>query len=330
MKNPGPREQEGVARRLATLQEELSREVLGQEHVIAPVTEWVTHGELGLTNPDKPRGSFMFLGPTGVGKTQLVKALARMLSPGIDYARFDLSEFQTQESVDVFLGRGAGEEGRFGAEMARVPGCRILLFDEFEKACPRLLDLLLQILDEGRLTVASGRAFDLRGLYIVLTSNIGAGAAARMRHNSDAAVERTVLSHARQALRPELFARVDLACVFRRLDYRAQEQVCRHHVARKLFALCLEGAELGVDPSALQFLLGEGFSELDGARPLERAIQTHINRAVIAAWASGRPARGLIRVNRGRTGLELDGPLTNGSKAANSSGEVAASGGSHD
>ena len=293
------------AERLANLAAELSGEVIGQEHVLAPVAEWVAHGELGLTNRRKPRGSFMFLGPTGVGKTQLVKALARRIPPSGDYARFDLSEFQTAESVDVFLGRGAGDEGRFGAEMARVPGCRVVLFDEFDKAYPRLLDLLLQVLDEGRLTVASGRVFDLRHLFIALTSNLGAGAAARMRHNSDTAVERTVLQYARQNLRPELFARVDLVCVFRRLNLRVQEAVCAYHVGRKLEQLQAEGIEVTIDPGVIQFLLGEGFSELDGARPLERAIQHHINRPVVSRWQSGGDAAGLLRVNAAHTGLEF-------------------------
>jgi ATP-dependent Clp protease ATP-binding subunit ClpA len=294
-----------AAEQLANLAAELGGEVIGQEHVLTPVAEWVAHGELGLTHRGKPRGSFMFLGPTGVGKTQLVKALARRLPPGEGYARFDLSEFQTAESVDVFLGRGAGDEGRFGAELARVPGCRVLLFDEFDKAYPRLLDLLLQVLDEGRLTVASGRVFDLRHLYIALTSNLGAGAAARMRHNSDTAVERTVLQYARQSLRPELFARVDLVCVFRRLNLRVQEAVCAYHVGRKLAELRAEGIEVTIAPAVIQFLLGEGFSELDGARPLERAIQNHINRPLVTRWQSGGEAAGLLKVNASRTGLEF-------------------------
>lgn len=294
-----------AAEHLAGLADELRREVIGQDHVIAPVAEWVAHGELGLNNPRKPRGSFLLLGPTGVGKTQLAKALARRLPPYSDHARFDLSEFQTRESVDVFLGRGAADDGRFGAELARVPRCRVLLFDEFEKAHPQLLDLLLQVLDEGRLTVASGRSYDLSGLYIVLTSNLGAGVAARMRHNSDSAVERTVLAHARQNLRPELFARVDLIGVFRRLSLRVQEEICRYHVERKLAALRADGMEVSIDPAAIPFLLGEGFSELDGARPLERAIQQLINRPVVAAWVAGNAGNGCLKLNGGGTGLIL-------------------------
>jgi ATP-dependent Clp protease ATP-binding subunit ClpA len=301
-------ERKEAAERLANIAAELRAEVIGQEHVIEPVAEWVTQAELGLTSRRKPCGSFMFLGPTGVGKTQLVKALARRLPPGSDHARFDLSEFQTRESVDVFLGQGSGDEGRFGAEMARVPHCRVLLFDEFEKAHPQLLDLLLQILDEGRLTVASGRAYDLRSLYIALTSNLGAGAAARMRHNSDSAVERTVLAYARQNLRPELFARVDLVGVFRRLNLRTQEEICRYHVHRKLAELRGAGIDVTIDPAVIQFILGEGFSELDGARPLERAIQNLINRPLVAAWTAGEAGCGHLTVNAARTRLEFGQP----------------------
>ena len=302
---PQPVDRKSVAERLASLASELAVEVIGQDHVLAPVAEWVEEGELGLTQRRKPRGSFMFLGPTGVGKTQLVKALAKRLPPHSEFACFDLSEFQTEKSVDVFLGGGAGDEGRFGAEMTGRPNCRIVLFDEFEKAHPRLLDLLLQMLDEGRLTVATGRVFDLKSHYIVLTSNIGAGAAARMRHNSDAAIERTVLQYARQALRPELFARVDLVCVFHRLGLRVQERVCEYHVGLKLAELRADGIDVTVEPAVYQFLLGEGFSELDGARPLERAIQKHINRPLVARFRTGGEPKGALRVNGSRSGLEL-------------------------
>jgi len=291
------------AERLAALGDLLGSEVIAQEHVIAPVAEIVTHGELELRKKSKPRGSFMFLGPTGVGKTQLAKALARAL--GGDLVAMDLSEFQTAESVDVFLGRGASEDGRFGAAMARAKNPRVVLFDEFEKAYAKLLDLFLQVLDEGRLTVSSGRVFDLRPLYVVLTTNLGAAAAARMRHNSDAAVERTVVQYARQNVRPEFFARVDHVAVFRRLGLQAQEKVCHYHVGRKLAELSAEGIELSIEDSAEQFILGEGFSEMDGARPLERAIDKFVNRAIVAQLRTSRTLRGRLRVNVNGSGLEL-------------------------
>jgi ATP-dependent Clp protease ATP-binding subunit ClpB len=126
-----------------------------------------------------------------------------------------------------------------------------------------------------------------------------------MRHNSDSAVERTVLAHARQALRPELFARVEVVGVFRRLDLRVQEEICRYHVERKLAELRAGGIEVSVDPAAIPFLLAEGFSDLDGARPLERAIQQLINRPVVAAWVAGSATEGCLKVNGARTGLEF-------------------------
>jgi len=294
---------QSAAKQLAGLAGILSAEVIAQDHVIAPVAEIVTHGELELTKKSKPRGSFMFLGPTGVGKTQLAKALARALEG--DLVAMDLSEFQTAESVDVFLGRGGEEEGRFGAAMARAKNPRVVLFDEFEKAYAKLLDVFLQVLDEGRLTVSSGRVFDLRPLYIVLTTNLGAAAAARMRHNSDTAVERTVVQYARQNVRPEFFARVDTVAVFRRLGLNAQERVCRYHIGKKLAELALEGIDLTIDASAEQFILGDGFSEMDGARPLERAIYKHINRPIVAHLRADKVLRGHLRVNADGSGLEI-------------------------
>lgn len=302
-----------AAESLAGLADTLGAEVIAQDHVIAPVAEIVTHGELALRKKTKPRGSFMFLGPTGVGKTQLAKALARAL--GGDLVALDLSEFQTAESVDVFLGRGAGDDGRFGAAMARAKNPVVVLCDEFEKAYAKLLDLFLQVLDEGRLTVSSGRVFDLRQLYVILTTNLGAAAAARMRHNSDAAVERTVVQYARQNVRPEFFARVDHVAVFRRLGLHAQEKVCSYHIGRKIAELAVDGIEVTIDASAEQFILGDGFSEMDGARPLERAIDKHVNRAIVEQLRGRRDLRGRLRVNAAGNGLEFE-PAAPGASAA--------------
>lgn len=301
-----------AAERLARLPAELAAEVIGQEHVIAPVAQRIEDAELGLTKPNKPLGSFLFFGPTGVGKTQLVKAIARRIEPVSEHAVFDMSEFQTKESVDVFLGKGRDDDGRFGAELARVPGCRLIFFDEFDKAYPTILDLFLQVLDEARLTVSSGRRYDLRRHYIALASNLGAAAAARMRHNSDAAVERTVLATARQTLRPEFFIRADVVGVFRRLNLSMQERICRYHVGKKFDELRTKGINVTIEPSVeaavLQFLLGEGFSETDGARPLERAIERFINRPIVARIREGSEPSGRLRVNGAGNGLEyVDG-----------------------
>ena len=293
------------AERLAQLPVEVATEVIGQRHVIVPVTEQIVQAELGLRDPEKPLGSFIFLGPTGVGKTQLVKTLARRLSPQAALARWDMSEFQTKESVDVMLGRSSGDEGRFGAEIRRAGDASFLLFDEFEKAHPDLLDLFLQMLDDARLTVASGRTFDFRRKYVFLTSNLGAAAAARMRHNSDEAIEFTVIAHARQKLRPEFFNRVDQVAVFRRLTLAEQEKVCHYHVGQKLARLRAGGLAVDLDASVYQFLLGEGFSYEDGARPLQRTIEKFLNRPVVTAWTAGHSGGGRLTVNAARTGLEF-------------------------
>lgn len=275
-------------------------EVLGQDPVLRPITEHVLHAELGLADPGRPLGSFLLLGPTGVGKTQLAKAVARQLSPDGRLARWDMSEFQTKDSVDVMLGRGAGDEGRFGAEMRRASGARVLLFDEIEKAHRDLLDLFLQVLDDARLTVASSRTFDLSQTYIFLTSNLGSAAAMRMRHNSVETIELTVVAHARQQLRPELFARVDHVAVFRRLGLAEQEAICRRHIAHKLDRLRERGIVLQADPAVCRFLLQEGFNDEEGARPLKRMVERHINAAVVEHWSRVKDTKGALRLGANR------------------------------
>lgn len=271
-------------------------EIIGQDHVLRPVSERLLQAELGLTDPSRPLGSFLLLGPTGVGKTQLAKAVARQLSPQGRLARWDMSEFQTKDSVDVMLGRGVGDEGRFGAELRRVPDARVLLFDEVEKGHRDLLDLFLQMLDDARLTVASGRTFDLSQTYIFLTSNLGGAAAMRMLHNSAEAIELTVIAHARQQLRPEFFARVDQVAVFRRLGLVQQEEICRQLVACKLAELRECGVSLQAQPDVYRCLLQEGFSEQEGARRLRRTVERLINAAVVNRWAEGAAANGQLAV----------------------------------
>src|SRR5437016_10388725 len=158
--------------KLTTLENFLRQEIRGQSHVIPRLISMLQRGELGLSKPGRPRGSFLFLGPTGVGKTELTQAFTRHLWGAEKLIRFDMSEFQTQESLGLLLGARAGESGFLGAAYERT-GRGTLLFDEVEKAHPRIMEVFLQMVDAARVTVATGQTLDLTGFYVAMTSIIG-------------------------------------------------------------------------------------------------------------------------------------------------------------
>jgi ATP-dependent Clp protease ATP-binding subunit ClpA len=250
------------------------------------VVSVVQRGELGLTKAGRPRGSFLFLGPTGVGKTELSIAFTRYLFGNDKLFRFDMSEYQTQESLGILLGGRIGEVGLLG--MARAKSATgTLLFDEIEKAHPRVLDLFLQILDAARVTMASGETLDLSEFYIVFTSNIAASEILNLQHSSFATMERHVLAKAQQSLRPELYARVTEKLVFKRLSYDVQMEVARLHIGREVSFLRDKGFDLTVGHSVVSFLMQRGFHARLGARPLRDTIEKHLRGAVADALLAG-------------------------------------------
>jgi ATP-dependent Clp protease ATP-binding subunit ClpB len=186
----------------------LPREIRGQGQVLPRIISTVKRGELNLTKPGRPRGSFLLLGPTGVGKTETVVVLTNQIFGAQKLFRFDMSEFQTQESLGLLLGAKLGETGHLGAVRERAAEGSIL-FDEAEKAHPRVLDILLQLLDAARITMATGQTLDFSGFYVWLTSNIGSAELMSLQHSNDATLERHVLSRAQQALRPEIHAKLN-------------------------------------------------------------------------------------------------------------------------
>src|SRR6266699_4157047 len=244
--------------RLRQLQSHLSDRIRGQNHVIPRVVSALHRGELGLTTPNRPRGSFLFLGPTGVGKTELSLAFTDYLLGKDKLVRFDMSEYQTQESLGVFLGGRIGETGLLGLVVAKsVTGT--LLFDEIEKAHPRVLDVFLQILDAARVTMASGETLDLSGFYIVFTSNIAASEILNLQHSSFTTMERHVLAKAQQTLRPELFARMTEKLVFNRLSYDVQMEIARLHIARELAFLREKDFKATIRKDIVSFVMQRGF-----------------------------------------------------------------------
>ena len=203
--------------RLRTLPMRLKTLLTGQDRAIDLVAERLQHGELGLTTPGRPKASFLFLGPTGVGKTELTLRFTEDLIGTDRVVRLDMSEYQTADRLALLLGT-AEEPGRIAEGFEACAGRGTLLFDEIEKAHPRVLDVLLQLLDAARLTTGRNRVLDFSAWYIVLTSNIGAQRIMTLRKSKHETMERLVRQDAQRELRPEIFARITVTVVFNRLD----------------------------------------------------------------------------------------------------------------
>jgi ATP-dependent Clp protease ATP-binding subunit ClpB len=267
---------------LRHLEAHLCEQIRGQDHVIPRIVAALHRGELGLTSLTRPRGSFLFLGPTGVGKTETTIAFTHYLLGSDKLFRFDMSEYQTQESVAVLLGGRVGEVGLLGLARSKS-ATGTLLFDEIEKAHPRVLDLFLQILDAARVTMASGETLDLSGFYVVFTSNIAASEILTLQHSSFTTMERHVLAKAQRTLRPELYARIAEKLVFNRLSYDVQLEIARFHIARELSFLRDKGFHLIAGPQVISFVMQRGFHPRLGARPLRDAIEKHLRGAIADA-----------------------------------------------
>lgn len=271
----------------------LPREIRGQTHTIPRIISAVRRGELGLTKPSRPRGSFLLLGPTGVGKTETVVVATNHVFGEGRLFRFDMSEFQNQEALGLLLGARLGEIGYLGAVRDRASEGS-LLFDEAEKAHPRVLDILLQLLDAARLTVATGQTLDFSGFYVWLTSNIGSAELMSLQHSNEATLERHVLTRAQQALRPEIFARVNEKLVFHRLSYEHQLEIAEKFLSREIEFLAVRGHKLELDKTALPFLVRKGFHPKLGARPMRDAVEKLVGDAVTECLLAGRPACGIL------------------------------------
>src|SRR6202171_2270799 len=245
----------------------LPREIRGQSHTLPRIISPMRRGELGLTKPGRPRGSFLLLGPTGVGKTETVVVLTNQIFGAGQLFRFDVSEFQNQEALGLLLGARLGEVGYLGGVRERATEGS-LLFDEAEKAHPRVLDILLQLLDAARITVATGQTLDFSNYYIWLTSNIGSAELMSLQHSNDATLERHVLTRAQQTLRPEIFARVNEKLVFHRLSYEHQLEIAEKFLAREIQFLKPGGHAVQLAKTVLPVLVRKGFHPKLGARPM--------------------------------------------------------------
>jgi len=273
--------------RLLSLDQYLSARIIGQDHVIPRIASVIRRGELGLTNARRPKGSFIFLGPTGVGKTEITLELSRFLY-GTDEAlhRFDMSEFMLQESLPNLIGDVSGEIGRLGrAVQGNKKG--ILLFDEMEKAHPLILDVFLQLVDAGRLTVGKGDLCDVTGFYIVFTTNISSAHVNKTHAMPWSAVEKRVLKDLSETVRPEFAARINEKVVFKKLDYDCQRKIAELVLENELKRHYAAGFDLVPDPEVFEFLVRRGFDRFNGARPMRNAVESSVQDAIARHLLTG-------------------------------------------
>lgn len=280
--------------RLRGLEPHLRNRLRGQEHVLPLAAAAFHRGELGLAARGLPRGSFLLVGPTGTGKTELVLLCGDYLFGPGQVCRFDLSEYAREDAVARFVGHDAGDPGAFGRAMTgRTRG--ILLFDELEKAHPSLWDLFLQLLDPGHLTLASGERISTAGFYLAFSSNIGGSETMRMEESRFATIEQMTLRRLSQTIRPELVGRIEEKWVFARLDPSAQREICELRIHDETLRLRGLGFDLAVSPEAVEFLLREGFHPHLGARPLRQAVERHLRNAVTRELFVRGTCRGMVR-----------------------------------
>jgi ATP-dependent Clp protease ATP-binding subunit ClpB len=275
---------ESEKQKLLHLADELHQRVIGQDEAVEAVSEAVLRSRAGLSDPNRPIGSFIFLGPTGVGKTELARALAGFLfDEERALIRIDMSEYQEKHTVARLIGAPPGyvgyDEGGQLTEAVRRRPFSVVLFDEIEKAAPDVFNVFLQILDDGRLTDGQGRTVDFRNAIIVMTSNIGSHLILRFREGSDAeyAIMRaTVLDELRKSFRPEFLNRVDEVVVFRALTETQLESIVEIQLARLRERLAERHITLELTPAARRHLVKAGYDPVYGARPLKRAIQREL------------------------------------------------------
>lgn len=279
----------------------LEERIIGQDHVIPKVVPIVQNGELGLADPGRPKGTFLFLGPTGVGKTETTLLLCEHIFGDVQKhcIRLDMSEYQNQESLGLLLGRDEGSRGNIGRFFDRAQGRGFILFDEIEKAHPRVLDIFLQVLDAGRITVASGETLNLCDFYIVATSNIGADALMELKNSPLATVERFIEDLAAAELRPEVLARFNVRCVFQKLGYDAQKRIAMIMLKKEIKLLKSKGYHLEIGAGVLDIMVANGVEPRLGVRRMRGTVEAFCREAVRKALLSGQPTSGTLVANHG-------------------------------
>jgi ATP-dependent Clp protease ATP-binding subunit ClpB len=284
---------QGEREKLLQMEVKLHERVVGQDEAITAVANAIRRSRAGLSDPNRPMGSFLFLGPTGVGKTELCKALAGFLFDSEEHmVRVDMSEFMEKHSVSRLIGAPPGyvgyDEGGTLTEAVRRMPYAVLLLDEVEKAHPDVFNVLLQVLDDGRLTDGQGRTVNFKNTVIVMTSNLGSHQIMQMVGQDSELIRDAVWAEVKQHFRPEFLNRIDEAVVFQALDRSQIEAIAR--IQLKVLEQRLERMDMKLDvsPAALVELAKIGFDPVYGARPLKRAIQRRIENPIAKLILEGR------------------------------------------
>ncbi len=289
---------EGDREKLLHLEADLHERVVGQDEAVRVVADAVRRSRAGLADPNRPNGSFMFLGPTGVGKTELCKALAATLFDSEEaLLRVDMSEFMEKHSVARLVGAPPGyvgyEEGGYLTERVRRRPYSLILLDEIEKAHPDVFNILLQVLDDGRLTDGHGRTVDFRNCVLVMTSNLGSETMQEMAADTDfEGLQRTVLGVVRRHFRPEFINRIDDLVVFHSLDKAQVGRIAELQVELLRGRLQQQDVSIRLADAARDALVEEGYDPVYGARPLKRVIQTRIENPLATKLLAGEVGPG--------------------------------------
>ena len=295
---------EGEREKLLSMEEILHNRVVGQEQAVAAVSNAIRRSRAGLSDPDKPNGSFLFLGPTGVGKTELCKSLTEFLFDSEDaMIRIDMSEYMEKHAVARLIGAPPGyvgyEQGGYLTEAVRRRPYSLILLDEIEKAHGDVFNILLQVLDDGRLTDGHGRTVDFRNSVIVMTSNLGSNLIQEMSNDSEYDNMKEIVMHeVSQHFRPEFLNRIDETVVFHALQQEQIKAIAEIQIDRLRQRLIEQDIELEIDESAINELGNAGFDPVYGARPLKRAIQDRLETPIAEKILNGQYQPGsLIKIS---------------------------------
>jgi ATP-dependent Clp protease ATP-binding subunit ClpB len=285
---------EGEKEKLLRMEDALSKRVVGQEEAVKIVSNAIRRSRAGLADPRRPNGSFLFLGPTGVGKTELCKALAEFLFDTEEsMVRIDMSEYMEKHSVSRLIGAPPGyvgyDEGGQLTEAVRRRPYAVILLDEIEKAHPDVFNVLLQVLDDGRLTDGQGRTVDFRNTVIIMTSNLGSDVIQKFTlEDNYAGMKSAVMEVVQENFRPEFINRIDDICVFRPLGIEQIRSIVDIQLAQLRRRLLERNLELTLDDSAVERLSEAGYDPVYGARPLKRAIQQQVENPLAQAILAGK------------------------------------------
>jgi ATP-dependent Clp protease ATP-binding subunit ClpB len=294
---PVSRMLEGEREKLVQMEQRLGRRVIGQEEAIAAVSNAVRRARSGLQDPNRPIGSFIFMGPTGVGKTELAKALAEFIFDSEQaMVRIDMSEFMEKHSVSRLIGAPPGyvgyDEGGYLTEAVRRRPYSVVLFDEIEKAHPEVFNVLLQILDDGRMTDGHGKTVDFKNTIIIMTSNVGSQFIQELGGRDREEMERRVTAALRSGFKPEFLNRIDETIIFLNLEPDQIGRIVDIQMAHLADRLAEQNLELILSDSARDLIARQGYDPVYGARPLKRVIQRQIENPLAMEILEGKVMEG--------------------------------------